>query len=161
MTADVEVVSTPVIISVIIPTQPQDLCTMLMHNILPNATIRMQGELLGCGKWCFLLNMPNYGCIPILHPSIPHEGCPNMKAPPNAAHKGGLLFPLFWRMHSYYLLRRSQRPSPSKDAAPELGHSRCEYHPAHTDHVAVHLPVCHVGMLINHVAAHLSSFSCD
>ena len=25
----------------------------------------------------------------------PHEDCPNPKAPPNAAHKCGLLFPLF------------------------------------------------------------------
>lgn len=73
MTADVEVASTPVIVSVIIPTQPQDLCTMMMHNILA----------IG-----FLLNMPNYGCIPIqrLHPSMPCEGCPNSKAPPNAPH---------------------------------------------------------------------------
>ena len=40
----------------------------------------------------FLLNMPNYGCIPIqrLHPSVPRGGCPNSNAPSNAA-----LFSLF------------------------------------------------------------------
>lgn len=47
MPADVEVVSTPVIVAVIIPTQPQDLCTMMMCNILATDTISMQRQQLG------------------------------------------------------------------------------------------------------------------
>ena len=34
--------------------------------------------------------------------TMPPEGCPNPKTPPNAAHKCSFFSPSFWRMHSYY-----------------------------------------------------------
>ena len=69
----------------------------------PVRTLRIQ-------LWCFLILLTCAAsqfrvCIlrrSIWRPIMSREGCPNLKVPPDAAHRCGLIFLVFGRMHRYY-----------------------------------------------------------
>ena len=102
-------------------------------------------------------SFPSFWRMHCYYPWRPHISQDSLYALKRRKKENG---DIAWRIRRFRL-PKLPRPGPSKDAAPELGHSRCEYQPAHTYHVTVHLPACQVVVLTNHVAAYLSSFSCD